>query len=223
MAEARFTDALRRAADHIWAAQHAHPFVRGIGDGTLAHDRFRHYVRQDYLFLIEYARLLSFAAARAPAVDVARRFAALAHETHSVELALHRSYAVDWGIAEDELQRERMTPTTRAYADFLVRTAATGDHGEVVAAVLPCMWGYSEVGTTLAERGRTGEELYVRWIDMYASPEFAELAAWCRTVVDEVAREAGGTTRARMQEVFLECSRLELAFWDASWRLEPAV
>ena len=66
---ARFTDHLRALAEPIWRAQHEHPFVRGIGDGTLAEDRFRHWIRQDYRFLIEYCRLFGLAAARAPTSD----------------------------------------------------------------------------------------------------------------------------------------------------------
>ena len=62
----RFSDHLRQAADPIWSAQHAHPFIRGIGDGTLEEDRFAYRVRQDYRFLIEYCRLFALAAARSP-------------------------------------------------------------------------------------------------------------------------------------------------------------
>ncbi|MGH3990814.1 MAG: hypothetical protein ACRDTZ_26380, partial [Pseudonocardiaceae bacterium] len=72
---------LRTAAGEIWDAQHRHPFVRGIGDGTLDLERFRFWIRQDYLFLIEYSRLLALATARAPDVDTMRRFADLVHET----------------------------------------------------------------------------------------------------------------------------------------------
>ena len=54
-----FAAELRRAADPIWRAQHEHPFVRGVGDGTLPADRFARYVRQDYLFLVDYARLVA--------------------------------------------------------------------------------------------------------------------------------------------------------------------
>ena len=61
-----FAAELRAASADVWDAQHAHPFVRGIGDGTLAEDRFRWYVRQDYRFLIDYGRLLALGAARAP-------------------------------------------------------------------------------------------------------------------------------------------------------------
>ena len=39
---------------------------------------FRFYIRQDYLFLIDYGRLLSLAAARAPRLEWMRRFASLA-------------------------------------------------------------------------------------------------------------------------------------------------
>jgi thiaminase/transcriptional activator TenA len=48
----RFTTALRALAEPIWRAQHEHPFVRGIGDGTLDLERFKRWVRQDYRFLI---------------------------------------------------------------------------------------------------------------------------------------------------------------------------
>ena len=55
-----FSDQLRQAAADVWEAQHQHPFVCGIRDGTLDADRFRFYVRQDYLFLIDYGRLLAW-------------------------------------------------------------------------------------------------------------------------------------------------------------------
>ena len=68
------TAALRAEADPVWRAQLDHPFVRGIGDGTLSLDRFTHWVRQDYLFLIEYCRLFGLAAARAPDLATLVRF-----------------------------------------------------------------------------------------------------------------------------------------------------
>jgi len=216
-----FSDQLREDAAPIWDAQLEHPFVRGIGDGTLAAAPFRHWVRQDYLFLADYARLLALAAARAPSVGLAQRFAELAHSTFHDEMALHRSYAAEWGVSAEELEAERPTATTRGYADFLLRTAALGDFAELVAALLPCMWGYSELGRALAAHGRPAEERYARWIDMYADEEFAELARWCREACDAAAEGAGEHVRARMREAFLTSARYELAFWEASWREEP--
>jgi thiaminase/transcriptional activator TenA len=216
----RFTDALRARADSIWRAQHEHPFVRGIGDGSLELDRLKHWVRQDYRFLIEYCRLFALAAARAPDLPTLTRFADLLHATARGETELHRAYAREFGISETELEVEPMAPTTRAYTDFLLRVAATGDFAELAAALLPCMWGFSEIGQTLQARGLPSEPRYAKWIQTYADPDFAALAAWCRELVDHLADDASLAVRERMAEAFVTSSRYELAFWEMAWRRE---
>jgi thiaminase/transcriptional activator TenA len=216
----RFSARLRRRADGIWQAQHAHPFVRGIGDGTLDVARFRHWVRQDYRFLIEYCRLFGLAAARAPDLDTLARFADLLQATARTEMDLHRAYAAELGIAPAELEEEPMAPTTRAYTDFLVRVAATGDFAELAAALLPCMWGFSEIGQALAARGVPADPRYAKWVRMYADLEFAALAGWCRELVDRLAAGTDDATRGRMEDAFLTSSRYEYLFWEMAWRLE---
>jgi thiaminase (transcriptional activator TenA) len=209
-----FSADLRSAADPIWRAQHDHPFVRGVGDGTVEPARLERWVRQDYRFLVEYCRLLALAAARSPDLETLRRFADLLQATAVTEMDLHRSYAAGFGITPDDLEAEEMAPVTRAYTDFLLRTAATGDFAELAAALLPCMWGFNEIGLRLAERGRPADERCAAWIDAYADPQFTELAAWCRDLVDRLGADAGPLARGRMREAFLVSSRYELAFWD---------
>ena len=129
----RFTDRLRQHATGIWDAQLEHPFVREIGEGTLALEKFGFWVRQDYLFLVEYSRLFALAAARSPDLPTMLRFATLLKETADTEMNLHREYAAEFGISLKELEREAMAPTTRAYTDFLLRVAAVGEFTELVA------------------------------------------------------------------------------------------
>lgn len=216
----RYTDELRRLADPVWRAQHAHPFVRGIGDGSLAVERFAHWVRQDYRFLVEYCRLFGLAAARAPDLETLTRFADLLQATARTEMDLHRAYAAEFGISAADLEREPMAPTTRAYTDFLLRVAATGDFAELAAALLPCMWGFAEIGQALQQRGLPAEPRYAKWIGMYADPAFAALADWCRGLVDRLAADAGEAGRARMAQAFLTSSRYEYLFWEMAWRRE---
>src|SRR5213596_3631246 len=61
-----FAQELWRSIGPIYAAILRHPFVRGLTDGTLPRERFRFYAVQDALYLREFARALSLAAARAP-------------------------------------------------------------------------------------------------------------------------------------------------------------
>jgi len=219
MAE-RLSELLRQKVAGIWEAQHQHPFVRGIGDGTLGLERFQFWLRQDYVFLIEYARLLALAAARSPDLETMTRFATLLKETVETEMNLHRAYAAEFGISHDQLEREPTAPTTRGYTDFLLRVAATGDFAELVAALLPCMWAFSEIGRRLAMQPAPSEKRYARWIAMYSSREFAELAEWCRDLLDSLAAGLPERDLQKLEAAFLTSSRYEWQFWEMAWKME---
>jgi thiaminase/transcriptional activator TenA len=220
MAHATFTDDLRPEAEPIWDAIVDHPMVEGIGDGTLDEAPFRYWVRQDYVYLIEYSRLFALGAAKAPDLERMGTFAELLESTIETEMDLHRAYAAGFGVTEDDLEGTDPSPTTRAYTDFLVRTAALGTFGDLVAALLPCMWGFNETGKRLAGDGLPDHEGYAEWIGTYAGEEFTELTKWCLDLTDEVARDAPPEARERYHELFLTSARYEYLFWDAAWRQE---
>jgi thiaminase (transcriptional activator TenA) len=214
------SDALYEAARPIWQAQLAHPFVRGIGDGTLDEERFKRWVRQDYRYLVEFARVFAWAAAKADRLESMSWYARALDVTLNREMELHRRYAGRFGIGREELEREPMWPTTRAYTDFLVRTAADGDMSELLAALLPCAWGYAHIGQHLAVDERPANARYGEWIDQYASPESAETAAWLRGELDRLDDGIGPRSRARLIELFTLSSRYEWQFWEMCWQGE---
>lgn len=219
-ASVSFSAHLRRVAGPIWQAQHDHPLVRGIGDGTLDPAVFACWLRQDYLFLIDYSRLFATAILRAPDLASMTRFAGLLHETMTREMNLHRSYVEGFGITAGDLEGEQKAPTTQGYTDFLLRTATTGDYAELLGALLPCMWGYSELGIALAARGMPDDARYARWIETYADPEFADLAAWCRELTDAACTGLPEPSLRRVETAFITASRYELAFWEMAWTRE---
>ena len=217
----RFSDALREKGASIWDREKQHPFVTGIGDGSLSLDRFRYYMRQDYLFLLDFCRAVSLAVAKADGLEDMGWFARLLHETLNTEMSLHISFCQDFGITEEELMATQPSPTTLAYTKHLVQTAFSGGVGEVATALLPCSWGYCEIGRMLSERGSPPDQpLYGRWIEMYSAQEFADLAEWLRSFIDRVALGSGQEELGRMEEAFLVSSRYEYMFWDAAYRME---
>jgi thiaminase/transcriptional activator TenA len=138
----------------------------------------------------------------------------------SNELSLHRAYAAEFGINCEELAQESSAPATRAYTDFLLRVATTGDFVELVAALLPCMWGFSEIGQQLATQPAPSEKRYARWIAMYSSREFAELAAWCRDLLDSLAAGLPERDLKKLEAAFFTSSRYEWQFWEMAWKME---
>jgi thiaminase/transcriptional activator TenA len=207
----------RETASAIWAAQHAHPFVRGIGDGTLDPDRFGFWLRQDYRYLIDYSRLFAAGVLRAPDLAAMTAFAELLRGIMVTEMDLHRSYVAGFGITETDLERETKAPTTQGYTDFLLRVATTGDYAELLGALLPCLWGYNEIGLRLAEGGMPTDERYRAWIGMYASDGFTQLAAWGRELTDAACAGLPEPALRRVEEAFVTSSHYELAFWEMAW------
>src|SRR5258708_29993205 len=151
-----FTHMIRAKAQAIWDRELKHPFVRGLGDGTLSIDRFRFYLAQDYVFLIEYCRVFALGAAKAPDLQTIGVFTRLLDETLNTEMQLHRNYCQRLGIAETDLEATAPAPITHAYTRHLLTVAYSGSIADIVATVLPCQLGYAEIGTAVACKGRGG-------------------------------------------------------------------
>ena len=216
-----YSDDLRSRAAPIWEREQSHPFVTGIGDGSLSLDRFRYYMRQDYVFLIDFCRAIALAVTKAPNVSDMGWFATLINETLNTEMALHVSFCADFGITEGELLATQPSPTTWAYTRHLINTAHQGSAGEIASVILPCSWGYSEIGQKLYREGLPeNQPLYGRWIEMYNQPEFQELADWLRGFLDRYSSSAGAAELDAIQQTFMVSSQYEYMFWDAAWRME---
>jgi thiaminase/transcriptional activator TenA len=216
----RFSEELRQKLDAVWEAQHRHPFVRGLGDGTLDSTRFQSWLRQSYLYLIEYARLVSLAAARAPDVETTRWMITLANGVLQNEMLLHQAYAVEFGLTREELEAGEKLPTTRAYTDHLFRIAGMGAYVELVAALMPCVCGHAEIGQRLARESGRPDPRYSRWIDLYSGPSVAKIVRQSRELLDRLAGTAGPRALAQAEDSFAISSRYEWMFWQMCWQGE---
>ncbi len=214
-----FTTELWRSIEGIYAAILDHPFIRGLTDGSLPRDRFRHYVVQDALYLRDYARALSLAGVRSPDEEALVMFDEHAVGAIKVERSLHESFFRDFGITEEEVGRTPMAPTNLAYTSYLLRVASLGDYHEVLGAVLPCYWIYAEVGRALLERG-SPDPMYRRWIDTYGGEEFNELVRAVLELTDRACAGLNPGQRAATTEAFVTTSRYEWMFWNMGWTLE---
>ncbi len=213
----KFTDELRQSASPIWEADLKHPFVRGMADGTLPTEKFKFYLIQDYLFLLDYSRVFAYGTIKAHDEATMALFAKLLDETLNTEMDLHRGYCEKFGISLAEMEAAPMAPTTHAYTRHMLHVAQIGTLADVIAGVLPCQWGYAEIGTTLAEQGGSPEPLYQEWIDMYASPEFLALGEWLRNLLNEITTESSSAEKERLHKNFLLSSRYEYLFWEMAW------
>lgn len=198
------------------------PFVRALADGTLPEPVFAEYLRQDALYLQQYARVLATLSALAPDADQQLWWAQSAQQAIAVERELHASWVQvpdDDPAASAPGAPPAASATCTSYTSYLLATAQRGDYAELLAAVLPCFWVYADVGERLLERTRDQpDHPYRRWIDQYGDAAFAERTLEARALADRAAATAGPTGRARMLEAFSTATRYEWLFWDAPWQ-----
>ena len=206
------------AATHAAALEH--PAVRGIGDGSLPEATFRYYIEQDYNYLLRYIRVLAQAVAASPDLPTATKLAELVCATLSIEVEALIELYIAFGGAREALDTVRPSPTCRAYTDHLLATTSGGNLLVILAGVLPCQWGYREIGHHLRRRGLPDDERYARWIEEYASDEYGALVDWLVCRFDELAAIESATNRQAAREVFALSTYYEHAFWEMAWTRE---
>ena len=220
MTDVPFYRELREKTDPLWEEIFHHPFVKGIGDGTLPRDRFEFYLRQDYVYLVDFSRVFALACAKSGTLPEMGTFAALLHSTLNTEMELHRKTCAAFGIAEEDLEKTRKSPVTSAYTDLLVRTAYEGELSDILAVLLPCACGYAEIGNRLKAGGLPENAFYRDWIDTYSSAEFRGFADWLIGRMNEHAVGAAAERKARWSRLYESSARHEYLFFDMSWNKE---
>ena len=214
-----FTTELWTSIGAIYAAILKHPFVAGLTDGSLPRESFRFYALQDALYLRDFARSLSLAAARAPRDEWIIMFNEHAAGALKVERALHEGFFAEWGLTPQDVLATPLAPTNAAYTSYLLAVAYGRPFHEAVAALLPCYWIYWELGKELERRG-SPDPLYARWIGTYASEEFGSVVRAVLDATDMLAPSLSDAERKTMRAHFVTTSRYEWMFWDMGLRRE---
>lgn len=208
---------LRAAAAIDWRRYVDHGFVRRLGAGTLAERSFRHYLGQDYRFLIHFARAWGLAVYKSENLAEMRHASAALRAILDVEMGLHVAYCGEWGMSEREMEALPEADATTAYTRFVLDRGLAGDLLDLETALAPCIIGYAEIAQTLKSDSATkgAGNPYGAWIDMYAGHEYRAVARAAATELDRLWRiRAGGGRFDSLLQTFVQATRLEAAFWQ---------
>ena len=217
-----FFEQLKARAAAEWRACTEHPFTNALAEGSLPEAAFRHYLVQDYLFLIEFARAYALSVYKSPKLADMRESAAGLSAILEVEMDLHVKLCAGWGLMPDDLERSAPASEMLAYTRYVLDTGMRGDLLALKVALAPCVIGYAEIAARLAARpdACAATNPYRSWIAEYVGTPYQEVAANARAHVDRLADLY--VTPAREDEltaIFAEATRLEADFWEMGWKM----
>ena len=197
-----------------WDDYIQHDFVKQLADGTLAPDSFRHYLVQDYLYLIHYTRVMALSVYKSDTLAQMRVGQAGINAMLDLEIGMYLDFCQQWGIALEEVENAPESPATIAYSRYILDAAMSGSLAELYAAIAPCLMGYGEIGKSIKEQGSIADNPYQPWIDVFSSQEFQVITAQNEAQINTLLADASPAQAAKFQYLFNAAARMEVNFWQ---------
>ncbi|OUR76633.1 thiaminase II [Alphaproteobacteria bacterium 46_93_T64] len=210
-------DRLKAANEDVWSVYTEHDFVSGLQTGQLPEKAFQFYLKQDYLFLMHFARAYALAAYKADNLADMKAASETVTALVDTEMRLHVEYCAGWGITEAEMQAVEEAPENMAYTRYVLEKGMSGDILDLYVALAPCVVGYGEIGARLLVSANTNRDKnpYLPWIEMYGGDEYQPVSDAAIEQIDRLAKTR--FTEARfdsLSKTFREATKLEAGFWQ---------
>lgn len=197
-----------------WDDYIQHDFVKQLTAGTLAPDSFRHYLIQDYLYLIHYTRVMALSIYKSDNLAQMRVGQAGVNAMLDMEIGMYLDFCHQWNIPLEQVKNAPESAVTIAYSRYILDAAMSGSLAELYAAIAPCLMGYGEIGKRIKEQGFVAGNPYQPWIDVFASDEFQTITAQNEAHINKLLTDASATQADKFQRLFNTASRMEVNFWQ---------
>jgi thiaminase/transcriptional activator TenA len=197
-----------------WDDYIQHDFVKQLAAGTLAPDSFRHYLVQDYLYLIHYTRVMALSVYKSDTLAQMRVGQAGINAMLDMEIAMYLDFCRQWNIPLEQVENAPESAITIAYSRYILDAAMSGSLAELYAAIAPCLMGYGEIGKRIKDDDFIDNNPYQPWIDVFSSDKFQVITAQNEAQINTLLADASPAQADKFQRLFNTSARMEVNFWQ---------
>ena len=183
-------------------------------------EKFKFYLLQDYLYLLQYAKVFATAAIKSDTEELMTGFTASQYYILANEMNVHREYMAGFGITQAEIRSAKSSLYNRSYTANMLSHGLTGGLAEVLAAVFPCAWTYADYARRLKVQyaGKLEGNFYKTWIENYASDDFSNSFEWFYSALDNLVSSMTEDQRKKIEDIFVSSVEFEYLFWDMAYK-----
>jgi len=216
-----YEERLRPMTIRMVEAEVQTPHLQEILAGTLPLEKFRFQARQNYKYLVEYARAWAVGLAKCPDFDTMAIWAELVRETIEHEIPFYRSH---WrqklGLSLEELDGTVMSSIKRSYTSHELARSWEGDLAEQATALLPCAFVYWEMGKTMKRACQLpAGHLYREWIEFYTTGWYDEVCTKLIQLINRLAAGKSARELGRLEEIYAAGCNYEYLSWDMYYNM----
>jgi thiaminase/transcriptional activator TenA len=209
---------LINACHQEWHTYTQHEFIQHLAKGTLAPSCYLHYLKQDFLFLKQYARAYALAIYKADSLADMRTALTSVTALLASEINHHLDYCSTWGVTESDLEAEDEDFGTVAYTRYVMDAGMKGNIVDLYVALAPCFIGYAEIGRNLAENACTKRQgnPFESWIKLYSGAQFQQGVMQSAEHIDKLLADIDCQSQRGQDliKIFRTATQMEITFWQ---------
>jgi len=219
-APGRFLEYLLERFDvkEAWKAHTEHEFIERMADGTLPLEKFKYYLIQDYLFLVQFARAKALGAYKSKSIDSIAASSGEVLHVHR-EMSLHLDYCKEFGLSKENVEKHEENQACTAYTRYVLDIGQSEDWFALQVAFAPCLLGYGAIAKRLAEDPKTVREgnTYWKWIQNYVAADYTEAVTVGQDVLEKYAVLQSPSRIEELVKIFIHATRMETGFWNMGY------
>ena len=210
---------LRESNLSNWLLYTKHKFAKKLSDGSLNKTYFLNYLKQDYLFLIQFSKAWSLAILKSDNLEEMKIAASTVNELINFEMGLHISLCEKYGISKFDLENTEEENENIAYTRYVLELGYSGDFLDLLSALAPCVLGYGEIGINLKD-SNPKISMYRKWIETYSSSEYQNVCFNVGKLIDKSFQLRLGENYTntykwkKTNQIFKKATSLEVDFWN---------
>ena len=202
----------------IWDSYMSHPFILGLNDGTLDIEKFKFYLTQDYLYLLDYTKVFALGIVKSKKEEHMQLFGDMVQMIINSETDTHKSYLDKLNMTREAIFATPTSLTTESYTKYMLSEAFEGGLAEITTAVLACSWSYKYIADNMDKNADHG--FYAPWVEAYASDDYTKGNDIIINLLDELTKDYTEEQLSYLDNIIWNCSRYEGMFWDMAWNME---
>ncbi|MBZ7938310.1 TenA family protein [Campylobacter sp. W0014] len=209
----------------IWDEYIRHNFIKQLENETLSKEQFLFYLKQDYIYLINYSKCYARLALNANTLEELRFAIKFQNYTLEGELELHKSI-LELGINASHFNEKDESLINIAYSRYILSIGENGDFLDMLIALSACAIGYGYIGNEIYKnisKEKLQNHLYKEWILTYLSQEFQATVKEFEDFVNSYSNQISEEKFKKLNSIFHNVVRLEIAFWEHSLKMQANI
>lgn len=198
------------------------PHLKEILNGTLPIEKFKFQVKQNYNYLMEYAKGWAIGVAKCQDYEIMLILEEVLRETLKHEVPFYKQYWTETlNISPEELVAEKLSFIKRSYTSHELSRGWEGTIVELVTALLPCAFVYWKMGKKMKQLCNLSRgHLYRNWIEFYTTGWYDQACGKLVDLIDILTVNLTQREEARVLEIFAIGCNYEYQSWHMYYNME---